>query len=166
MPPRGATSAGRFWILAIASHTAWRTIAAKVDPMIRHRSLARLAANALPLGLAFLLGCGDGIVLRPEPTEFTVKVTSGGKPVSGINLGLSPIGEGLPAGVVLRNGSGQGRAIPGDYMYFAALGDAKGPQQTKEAAAVLQTIPRQYHEADPTRLITITNGGALEITLD
>jgi hypothetical protein len=114
-----------------------------------------------------MAGCGgDGFTLKPEPTEFTVKVTSGGKPVSGINLGLSPAGDGLPAGVVLKDGSGKGRAIPGEYMYFVAVGDAKGTQQIKNANAVIQTIPKKYREGDPNRLVTVSNGGNIELQLD
>lgn len=126
----------------------------------------RLTAFAMTVGLTALAGCGDGVTLRPEPTDFTVTVMSGGKPVSGINLGLSPVDEGLPAGVALKDGNGQGRAIPGRYMYFVALGDAKGLQATKAANSVLQKIPRKYHEGDPDRLIEITSGGAIDLQLD
>jgi hypothetical protein len=132
----------------------------------RHRLSGRFLARALLGGLVAIVGCGDGVTLRPEPTEFTVKVTAGGKPVSGINLGLSPADQGLPAGVVLKDGTGNGRAIPGQYMYFVAVGDAKGPQQLKDAAAVLKTIPKKYHEGDPERLVTISNGASIELQLD
>jgi hypothetical protein len=132
----------------------------------RHRVSHRFSPHVLTLGLALLVGCGDGVKLKPEPADFTVKVTSGGKPVSGINLGLSPADDGLPAGVVLKEGAGQGRAIPGRYMYFVALGDVKGPQQTKAATAILQTIPQKYHEGDPDRLITISSGASIDLQLD
>lgn len=106
------------------------------------------------------------MTLNPDPVEFTVKVTSGGKPVSGINLGLSPTGTGLPAGVALKDGTGQGRAIPGKYMYFVAIGDAKEPQKVKEATAVLETIPNKYYGADPERQISISSGATVEVKLD
>jgi hypothetical protein len=51
-------------------------------------------------------------------------------------------------------------------MYFVALGDAKGAQATKAASAVLQLIPRKYHEGDPDRLVDITSGGTIELQLD
>jgi hypothetical protein len=151
-----------------ASQTVLLTVVAKVFTMTgsRHGSFYRFSAHALTFSLALIVGCGDGVTLRPEPTEFAVKVTSGGKPVSGINLGLSPADEGLPAGVVLKDGSGQGRAIPGRYMYFVAAGDVKGPQQTKAATAILQTIPKKYHEGDPNRLITVSNGASIDLQLD
>ncbi len=130
-------------------------------------SSSMFRALALATGLVLAVGCGgDGLTLRPEPTEFTVKVTSGGKPVSGVNLGLNPTGDGLPAGIPLKDGSGSGRAIPGEYMYFVALGDPKGAQQVKEAAAVLKTIPQKYHEGDPERVIKISSGATVELQLD
>ena len=160
---RGATC-----ITVFASQTDFLTVVARVFAMTGSRKnlFHRFSAHALTLSLALIVGCGDGVTLRPEPTEFTVKVTSAGKPVSGINLGLSPVDEGLPAGVVLKDGSGQGRAIPGRYMYFVAAGDVKGPQQTKEAMAVLKTIAKKHHEGDPNRLITISNGASIDLQLD
>jgi hypothetical protein len=127
---------------------------------------SRLSSSLLVMGLAFCAGCSSEPGARPEPTDFTVKVTSGGKPVSGVNLGLSPVGDALPAGVPLKDGSGKGRAIPGDYMYFVSIGDAKGAEKVKEANAILQTIPKKYHEGDPSRTVTVSNGANLEITLD
>jgi hypothetical protein len=132
----------------------------------KQSSFSGFKVHALTLSLALLVGCGDGVTLRRDPTEFKVKVTSGGKPVSGINLGLSPADDGLPAGVALKDGSGTGKAIPGQYMYFVAVGDVKGPQQTKAATAVLQTIPQKYREGDPNRLITISNGANIDLQLD
>ncbi len=111
---------------------------------------ARASACLLALGLSSLAGCGSGVSVRPEPTEFTVKVTSGGKPVSGINLGLSPLDDGLPCGIVLKDGTGSAKAIPGRYMYFAALGDAKGAEQIKAATAVLKAIPSSTTNPTPT----------------
>lgn len=118
------------------------------------------------LGLLFSVGCGDGMTRNPDPIEFSVKVTSGGKPVSGVNLGLNPTGVGLPAGVVLTDGAGQGRAIAGQYMYFVAIGDYKDPTKLKEAAAVIESIPEKYRQADPSRVVTVSSGGTVEVKLD
>jgi hypothetical protein len=130
------------------------------------RPLGLCRTSLLVLSLLLPVGCGDGMTTKSDPVDFSVKVTSGGKPVSGINLGLSPVDAGMPAGVVLTDGTGKGRAIPGKYMYFAALGDAKDPQQVKAATTVLESIPKKYHEGDPERLITISSGANLEVQLD
>ena len=132
----------------------------------RRSFLHGASACLLALGLSSLAGCGSGVSVRPEPTEFTVKVTSGGKPVSGINLGLSPLDDGLPCGIVLKDGTGSAKAIPGRYMYFAALGDVKGAEQIKAATAVLKSIPKQHHESNPDRYITVSSGATLEVQLD
>jgi DUF917 family protein len=126
----------------------------------------RFGPGGWALALLFAAGCGDGMTRNPDPVEFTVKVTSAGKPVSGINLGLSPTGVGLPAGIVLKDGTGQGRAIPGEYMYFVAVGDATGTPKEKEAEAVLESIPKKYHEPDPERQITVSGGATIEVQLD
>lgn len=133
---------------------------------LRQQAVLHLCRGGIALGLLLSAGCGDGVTLNPDPVEFSVKVTSGGKPVSGINLGLAPTGAGLPAGVALKDGAGQGRAIPGKYMYFAALGDAKGAEQVKNAEAVLKTIPEKYLAPDPERQISISSGATVEVQLD
>lgn len=131
------------------------------------RQLTRVCLfNGLAFGLLLCAGCGNGVTTRSEPVEFTVNVTSGGKPVSGINLGLSPMDAGLPSGVTLKGGTGQGRAVPGKYMYFAAFGDAKDKDAVKLATEQLQAIPEQFHKPDEARSITISSGATIEVKLD
>lgn len=123
--------------------------------------------EALLLGCLTTCGCGDGVTPNPDPVGFDVKVTSGGKPVTGVNLGLQPTGPGLPTGVALLDGTGKGKAIAGTYVYFVAeTPQAPGQKAAPGPSAALKSIPMKYHQPNMLHELTVSEGATIDLKLD
>ncbi len=116
--------------------------------------------------VAVLAGCSSEPGKNPDPVDFTVKVTSKGQPVTGLNLGLQPTGAGLPSGVLVTDGTGQGKAIEGSYMYFLVAPPEKDKAKADAAKAALMEISEKYWTANLEHQITVSAGATVEVNLD
>jgi hypothetical protein len=129
--------------------------------------IARLIRGVALVALAGLFaGCSSEPGMNPDPVDFTVKVTSKGKPVTGLNLGLQPTGAGLPSGVLVTDGTGQGKAIEGSYMYFLVAPPEKDKAKADAAKAALTEISEKYWTANLEHQITVSSGATVEVSLD
>lgn len=124
--------------------------------------------EALLLGCLAACGCGESVRMNPDPVGFDVKVTSGGKPVTGVNLGLQPTGPGLPTGVALLDGTGKGQAISGTYVYFVAETppQALGQKAPAGPSTPLTSIPLKYRQPNMINELTVSEGATIELKLD
>ncbi len=124
--------------------------------------------EALLLGCLAACGCGEGVTTNPDPVGFDVKVTSGGKPVTGVNLGLQPTGPGQPSGVALLDGTGKGQAIADTYAYFVVETppQAPGRKAAPGPSAALNSIPKKYHRPNMDHQLTVSEGATIELKLD
>jgi hypothetical protein len=116
--------------------------------------------------VGLLAGCSSEPGTNPDPVDFSVKVTSKGTPVTGLNLALQPTGPGLPTGVPLVDGSGQGKAIAGSYAYFLVAPPDKDKAKADASKAALMEISEKYWTANMEHQITVSAGATVEVSLD
>lgn len=113
--------------------------------------------------LLAMAGCGFGPGTRPEGADFQGKLTNtSGKPIPGVTVLLLPTtAQALPTGgIVGKDGSFTGKAIPGEYVF-----SVEAVSETPRARALLKGINRRYLSPDAANKVTIVAGKPVDIKL-